>query len=198
AFNVSNALAAAHAARAVGIDDATIAEGLSLPLVVDGRFQRVDAGQPFAIVVDYAHTPDGLEQLLSAASDLVDGRVIIVFGCGGDRDRSKRPLMGETAVSNADMVIVTADNSRTETTEEIIASIVEGAGRVLRPRAEVVTVEPDRRAAISLALRSATANDIVLIAGKGHETVQIIGDVSSEFDDRVVATEQWKKLEEYR
>ncbi|CAB4371225.1 unannotated protein [freshwater metagenome] len=149
-------------------------------------------------MVDYAHTPDGLEQLLSAASDLVDGRVIIVFGCGGDRDRSKRPLMGETAVSNADMVIVTADNSRTETTEEIIASIVEGAGRVLRPRAEVVTVEPDRRAAISLALRSATANDIVLIAGKGHETVQIIGDVSSEFDDRVVATEQWKKLEEYR
>jgi len=197
-FNVSNALAAAHAARAVGIDDVTIVAGLSLPLVVDGRFQRVDAGQPFAIVVDYAHTPDGLEQLLAAASDLVDGRVIVVFGCGGDRDRSKRPLMGETAAANADMVIVTADNSRSEATEEIIASIVEGAERVLHPRAAVVTVEPDRRAAISLALGAATANDIVLIAGKGHETVQIIGDVSSEFDDRVVAAEQWKKIEEHR
>ena len=197
-FNVSNALAAAHAARAVGVDDVTIAQGLSLPLVVDGRFQRVDAGQPFAIVVDYAHTPDGLEQLLAAASDLVEGRVIVVFGCGGDRDRSKRPLMGETAVANADVVIITADNSRTETTEEIIASIVEGAKRVLRPRAAVVSVEPDRRAAISAALRAATVNDIVLIAGKGHETVQIIGDVSSEFDDRVVAAEQWKKLEEHR
>ena len=197
-FNVSNALAAAHAARAVGIDDVTIAEGLSLPLVVDGRFQRIDAGQSFAIVVDYAHTPDGLEQLLAAASDLVNGRVIVVFGCGGDRDRSKRPLMGETAVANADMVIVTADNSRTEITGEIIASIVEGAERVLSPRATVVSVEPDRRAAISLALSAATANDIVLIAGKGHETVQIIGDVSSEFDDRVVVAEQWKKLEERR
>ncbi len=198
AFNVSNALAAAHTARAVGIDDVTIAQGLSLPLVVDGRFQRVDAGQPFAIVVDYAHTPDGLEQLLAAASDLVEGRVIVVFGCGGDRDRSKRPLMGETAVANADVVIITADNSRTETTEEIIASIVEGAERVLRPRASAVSVEPDRRAAISSALRAATVNDIVLIAGKGHETVQIIGDVSAEFDDRVVAAEQWKKLEEHR
>ena len=198
AFNVSNALAAAHAARAVGVDDGTIAQGLSLPLVVDGRFQRVDAGQPFAIVVDYAHTPDGLEQLLAAASDLVEGRVIVVFGCGGDRDRSKRPLMGETAVANADVVVITADNSRTEITEEIIASIVEGAKRVLRPRAAVVSVEPDRRAAISSALRAATVNDIVLIAGKGHETVQIIGDVSSEFDDRVVAAEQWKKLEEHR
>jgi UDP-N-acetylmuramoyl-L-alanyl-D-glutamate--2,6-diaminopimelate ligase len=197
-FNVSNALAAAHAARAVGIDDVTIAEGLSLPLVVDGRFQRIDAGQSFAIVVDYAHTPDGLEQLLAAASDLVNGRVIVVFGCGGDRDRSKRPLMGETAVANADMVIVTADNSRTETTEEIIASIVEGAERVVSPRATVVSVEPDRRAAISLALSAATANDIVLIAGKGHETVQIIGGVSTEFDDRVVVAEQWKKLEEHR
>jgi UDP-N-acetylmuramyl tripeptide synthase len=171
---------------------------LSLPLVVDGRFQRVDAGQPFAIVVDYAHTPDGLEQLLAAASDLVEGRVIVVFGCGGDRDRSKRPLMGETAVANADVVIITADNSRTETTEEIIASIVEGAERVLRPRASAVSVEPDRRAAISSALRAASVDDIVLIAGKGHETVQIIGDVSSEFDDRVVAAEQWKKLEEHR
>ena len=193
-FNVSNALAAAHAARALGLDDATIAEGLSAPLVVDGRFERVDAGQPFAIVVDYAHTPDGLEQLLLAASALVEGRVIVVFGCGGDRDRSKRPVMGEVAARNADVVVVTADNSRSETTDSIIGSIMDGVRRVSGPRASTIAVEPDRRAAIALALRSAMDNDIVLIAGKGHETVQIIGDSIEEFDDRVVAAEQWAAL----
>ena len=194
-FNVSNALAAAHAARALGLDDATIAEGLSVPLVVEGRFERVDAGQPFAIVVDYAHTPDGLEQLLKAAGDLVTGRVIVVFGCGGDRDRSKRPLMGEVAVRNADVVVVTADNSRSESTESILEAIMDGIRRVNGPRASTVTVEPDRREAIALALRSAMDNDIVLIAGKGHETAQILGDSVEEFDDRVVAVEQWAALE---
>lgn len=194
-FNVSNALAAAHAARALGLDDATIAEGLSAPLVVEGRFERVDAGQPFAVIVDYAHTPDGLEQLLHAAGDLVDGRVIVVFGCGGDRDRTKRPLMGEVAVRNADVVIVTADNSRSEPTDSIIGSIMDGSQRVAGPRASTVTVEPDRRTAIALALAAAMDNDIVLIAGKGHETVQIIGDSVEEFDDRVVAAEQWSALE---
>jgi len=194
-FNVSNALAAAHAARALGVDDATITEGLSLPLVVEGRFERVDAGQPFAIVVDYAHTPDGLEQLLKAADDLVNGRVIVVFGCGGDRDRSKRPLMGEIAARNADIAIVTGDNSRSESTDSILEAIMEGVRRVNGPRASTVAVEPDRRAAIALALRSAMDNDIVLIAGKGHETVQILGDSVEEFDDRVVAAEQWLALE---
>ncbi len=197
-FNVSNALGAAHVARALGVDDATIAQGLSLPLVVEGRFERVEAGQPFAIIVDYAHTPDGLEQLLSAASDLVDGRVIVVFGCGGDRDQSKRSMMGETAVSYADSVIITADNSRSESTDQIIGSIMEGVQRVSASRASSVVVEPDRRAAISLALRTATSGDIVLLAGKGHETVQIIGDSTMPFDDRVIAREEWNLLEATR
>ena len=194
-FNVSNALGAAHVARALGVDDAVIAEGLSASLIVEGRFQRVDAGQPFAVVVDYAHTPDGLEQLLRAAGDLVDGRVIVVFGCGGDRDQSKRSMMGETATLLADSVIITADNSRSESTDRIIDSILEGVQRVPGPRATSVLVEPDRRAAISLALRTASATDIVLIAGKGHETVQIIGETTTPFDDRIVAVEEWKKLE---
>ena len=197
-FNVSNALGAAHVARVLGIDDATIAEGLSLPLVVEGRFERVDAGQPFAIIVDYAHTPDGLEQLLRAAGDIVDGRVIVVFGCGGDRDPSKRSMMGETAAQLADSVIITADNSRSESTDQIIASIVEGVQRVSSPRASSIIVEPDRRTAISAALRSAVPGDIVLLAGKGHETVQIIGESNTPFDDRVVAFEEWKQLEAAR
>jgi UDP-N-acetylmuramoyl-L-alanyl-D-glutamate--2,6-diaminopimelate ligase len=182
----------------LGIDDATVAEGLSLPLVVEGRFERVDAGQPFAIIVDYAHTPDGLEQLLSAAGDIVDGRVIIVFGCGGDRDRSKRSMMGETAAQRADSVIITADNSRSESTDQIIASILEGVQRVSSPRASSIIVEPNRRTAISTALRSAAPGDIVLLAGKGHETVQIIGDSTTPFDDRLVAFEEWKQLEAAR
>jgi UDP-N-acetylmuramoyl-L-alanyl-D-glutamate--2,6-diaminopimelate ligase len=182
----------------LGIDDATIAEGLSLPLVVEGRFERVDAGQPFAIIVDYAHTPDGLEQLLRAAGDIVDGRVIVVFGCGGDRDPSKRSMMGETAAQLADSVIITADNSRSESTGQIIASIVEGVQRVSSPRASSIIVEPDRRIAISAALRSAAPGDIVLLAGKGHETVQIIGESTTPFDDRVVAFEEWKQLEAAR
>jgi UDP-N-acetylmuramoyl-L-alanyl-D-glutamate--2,6-diaminopimelate ligase len=197
-FNVSNALGAAHVARVLGVDDATIAEGLSLPLVVEGRFERVDAGQPFAIIVDYAHTPDGLEQLLRAAGDIVEGRVVVVFGCGGDRDPSKRSMMGETAAQRADSVIITADNSRSESTDQIIASIVEGVQRVSSPRASSIIVEPDRRRAISTALRSAAPGDIVLLAGKGHETVQIIGDSTTPFDDRLVAFEEWKQLEAAR
>lgn len=197
-FNVSNALAAAHAARSLGIDDATIAAGLSAPLVVEGRFERVEAGQAFAVVIDYAHTPDGLEQLLRAARELIDGRVIVVFGCGGDRDSSKRSVMGEVAASLADVVIVTADNSRSESTDDIISSIMDGVHRVSGTREMSVTVEPDRREAITLALSAAMDNDIVLIAGKGHETVQIIGGVSEPFDDRIVAAEQWKMLEATR
>ncbi|MEX1218199.1 MAG: UDP-N-acetylmuramoyl-L-alanyl-D-glutamate--2,6-diaminopimelate ligase [Acidimicrobiales bacterium] len=193
-FNVSNALAAAHTARVLGIADSVIAEGLSTPLVVEGRFEKVEAGQPFAIVVDYAHTPDGLEQLLAAANELVTGRVIVVFGCGGDRDRSKRSLMGEVAATHADVVFVTADNSRSESTEEIIASIMAGVQRTSAHSAALVTVEPDRRTAITLALRSAMDNDIVLLAGKGHETVQIIGETVTRFDDRVVAAEQWNVI----
>ena len=194
AFNVSNAIGAAHVARALGVDDATIAAGLSRPLVVEGRFERVEAGQPFAVIVDYAHTPDGLGHLLTAADDVAEGKVIVVFGCGGDRDRSKRPLMGQAAVMHADMVVVTADNSRSESTDRIIASIMEGVQRVSEPRATSVIVEPDRRAAIAVALRAANAGDIVLVAGKGHEAEQILGETVIPFDDRIVAAEEWRIL----
>jgi UDP-N-acetylmuramoyl-L-alanyl-D-glutamate--2,6-diaminopimelate ligase len=198
AFNVSNALAAAHAASAVGLDDATIAAGLSRPIVVEGRFERVEAGQPCTVIVDFAHTPDGLEQLLLAAGDLVtdDGRVIVVFGCGGDRDASKRPAMGEVAVRRADVAVVTADNSRSESTDAIISAIRAGIDRTVGRRASEVVIEPDRRRAISTALGLARSGDIVLIAGKGHETTQISGDEVSPFDDRVVVAEEWRRLEE--
>lgn len=198
-FNVLNALAAAHAASVLGIGDATIAAGLSTPLVVDGRFERIalDAA-PFDVVVDFAHTPDGLEQVLSAAGDLVAGRgrVIVVFGCGGDRDASKRPLMGAAAARRADVVIVTADNSRSEATDEIIAEIVRGHDEVIEPRSTELRIEPDRRRAIAGALASAKAGDLVVIAGKGHETTQTIGGTVTPFDDRVVARQEWLRMED--
>ena len=194
--NVANSLAAAHAALAVGIDEATIAAGLSASVVVPGRFEAVDAGQPFDVVVDYAHTPDGLENLLEAADALVgDGRVIVVFGCGGDRDASKREPMGEVAARGADIVVLTSDNSRSESTDAILAAIVGGVERVADRRAAAVIVQPDRRAAIAEALRLGRAGDVVLVAGKGHETTQTIGASTIEFDDRVVVVEEWKRLE---
>jgi UDP-N-acetylmuramoyl-L-alanyl-D-glutamate--2,6-diaminopimelate ligase len=200
AFNVANALAAAHAAVALGIDEATIAEGLSRGLVVPGRFELVDAGQPFPVIVDYAHTPDGLDQLLGAADDLVAegpagerGRVVVVFGCGGDRDATKRPAMGEVAASGADLVVVTADNSRNEDTAAIIGAVKQGFERVHPRRAAELVVEPDRRAAIALALAAAREGDVVLVAGKGHETTQDEGGVVTPFDDRVVVAEEWSR-----
>ena len=194
--NVANSLAAAHAALAVGIDEATIAAGLSASVVVPGRFEAVEAGQPFDVVVDYAHTPDGLENLLEAADALVgDGRVIVVFGCGGDRDASKREPMGEVAARGADIVVLTSDNSRSESTDAILAAIVGGVERVADRRAAAVIVQPDRRSAIAEALRLGRAGDVVLVAGKGHETTQTIGASTIEFDDRVVVVEEWKRLE---
>ncbi len=201
AFNVANALAAAHAASALGIDDATIAHGLSRGLVVPGRFELVEAGQPFPVVVDYAHTPDGLDQLLAAADDLVGegptgerGRVVVVFGCGGDRDATKRPAMGEVAATRADLVVVTADNSRHEETAAIIEAVKQGFERVHPRRAGDLVVEPDRRVAIGLALAAGRAGDVVLVAGKGHETTQDIGGVVTPFDDRLVVAEEWARL----
>jgi UDP-N-acetylmuramoyl-L-alanyl-D-glutamate--2,6-diaminopimelate ligase len=200
AFNVANALAAAHAASALGIDDGTIARGLSLPLVVPGRFELVDAGQPFPVVVDYAHTPDGLEQLLVAADDLVGtnpvddrGRLLVVFGCGGDRDRTKRPAMGEVAAERADVVVLTADNSRSEETGAIIEAVTQGFDRTHPHRATELLVEPDRRAAIALALGRARPGDVLVVAGKGHETTQDLGGVVTDFDDRVVVAEEWRR-----
>lgn len=204
-FNVSNALAAAHAALALGLDEEDIVTGLSLPLVVPGRFERVELDAPFTVIVDFAHTPDGLEQVLSAAGGVVSptdggpvtgGRVIVVFGCGGDRDISKRAPMGAAAVEHADIVIVTADNSRSEPTDSIIEAIIAGATRGAPRRATSIEQEPDRRQAIAMALRLAGPGDIVVLAGKGHETTLTIGDTVSPFDDRVVAMEVWQEMGE--
>ena len=193
--NVANALAAAHVGLALGVDEDTIATGLSQPIVVPGRFEPVHAGQPFDVVVDFAHTPDGLEHVLAAARAIVgSGRVIVVFGCGGDRDRTKRPLMGEVAARGADLVVVTADNSRNEPTDAIIAAIVAGADRITDRRASEIVVEPDRRRAIARALGAARAGDLVLVAGKGHETTQTIGGSVTDFDDRTVVAEEWERL----
>jgi len=192
--NVANALAAAHVGLVLGVDEATIVAGLSAPLVVPGRFEPVVAGQPFDVVVDYAHTPDGLEHVLTAADAIAIGRVIVVFGCGGDRDATKRPLMGEVAARGADVVVITADNSRSEPTDAIIAAITAGLDRVDRHRVTEVIVEPDRRRAIATALGLGRAGDVVLVAGKGHETTQTIGANVTEFDDRVVVAEEWARM----
>jgi UDP-N-acetylmuramoyl-L-alanyl-D-glutamate--2,6-diaminopimelate ligase len=194
-FNVSNALAAATAARELGIDAATIAAGLSSAPPVPGRFEPVDAGQAFTVVVDYAHTPDGLEQVLRAARAAVSGRdrgrVLVVFGCGGDRDRSKRPVMGDVAVRLADRAWLTSDNPRSEDPMAIIDEVVTGVRDADRDR---LVVEPDRRAAIASAVRDALPSDVVVIAGKGHETGQIVGEVTLPFDDRAVAREVLQEL----
>ncbi len=183
-FNVANALAAATAASALGIDDATVAAGLSGAPVVPGRFEPVDAGQGFAVIVDYAHTPDGLAEALTAARQATEGRVLVVFGCGGDRDATKRPAMGATAAALADVAVVTSDNPRSEDPAAIISAELSGvpAGAPTR-----LLVEPDRRTAIAMAFESAGEGDVVLIAGKGHETTQTVGDRVLPFDDRAVA-----------
>ncbi|MCX7620957.1 MAG: UDP-N-acetylmuramoyl-L-alanyl-D-glutamate--2,6-diaminopimelate ligase [Acidimicrobiales bacterium] len=187
-FNVSNALAAATTGLVLGLDPAAIAAGLSTPIAVPGRFELVDAGQPFKVIVDYAHTPDGLEQLLVAARELAgDGAVTVVFGCGGERDQTKRAPMGEVAARLADRVVLTADNSRGEQTEAIIDAVREGFEHAPERQARELVIEPDRDAAIGVALRSAAPGDLVLIAGKGHETTQTIGEVTVAFDDREVA-----------
>jgi UDP-N-acetylmuramoyl-L-alanyl-D-glutamate--2,6-diaminopimelate ligase len=187
-FNASNALAAAATALAAGLDVESVAAGLSAPLVVPGRMERVDAGQPFPVLVDYAHTPDGLEQVLRAARPLVgpnDGRLIVVFGCGGDRDRAKRPAMGKAAAALADLLVVTSDNPRSEDPMAIIDEVVAGIPSGIRP-----LVESDRRQAIRQALTGRGRGDVVVVAGKGHEQGQTSGGVTVPFDDRVVTLEE--------
>ncbi len=192
-FNVANAVAAATAAAALGVDAPTIARGLAGAGQVAGRFQSVLPGSPVEVVVDYAHTPDGLEQVLTSVRSLAGGsRVIVVFGCGGDRDRAKRPLMGEVAARLADHVVVTSDNPRTEDPLAIIDQVAAGAGAA-GSTAEVVR-EPDRRLAIAAALRAAAPGDVVVVAGKGHEATQVVGHEELPFDDRLVAAELMASL----
>ncbi len=187
-FNISNALAAAETATALGIDPEIVAAGLTRELVIPGRFEVIDEGQPYRVIVDFAHTPDALEQVLLAAREIAAGhRVHVVFGCGGDRDGTKRPAMGAVAAQQADRVVLTADNSRHEDTRAIIGSVKDGYDRTEGAVASELRIEPDRDAAIALALAGATAGDVVVIAGKGHETTQTIGDTVTPFDDRVAA-----------
>jgi UDP-N-acetylmuramoyl-L-alanyl-D-glutamate--2,6-diaminopimelate ligase len=189
-FNVSNALAAATAAARLGIPASTIAAGLRAAPSVPGRFEPVDEGQPFAVLVDYAHKPGALAGALEAAREAAPGgRVLLVVGAGGDRDRSKRPEMGEVAARLADRVYLTSDNPRGEDPETIIEDIRAGM-----PASASATVEPDRAAAIALALSDAREGDVVLIAGKGHEAVQVVGDRSLAHDDRAVARDALRAL----
>jgi UDP-N-acetylmuramoyl-L-alanyl-D-glutamate--2,6-diaminopimelate ligase len=190
AFNVMNSIAALTTASVLGLDDATAAAGLSTAGPVPGRFEVVAAPAGSVaptVVVDYAHTPDGLAELLAATRQVAGGgRVVVVFGCGGHRDRDKRPEMGAAAVAGADLAVVTSDNPRDEEPGAIIEAVLSGISAADRDR---VVVEPDRRAAIASALRAVGPADIVVIAGKGHETTQEFSDRSIDFDDRTVARE---------
>jgi UDP-N-acetylmuramoyl-L-alanyl-D-glutamate--2,6-diaminopimelate ligase len=187
-FNVENVLGAVAAARLLEIDDAAIVEGVGHLAGVPGRFEAVDEGQPFTVLVDYSHTPDALETLLTEARKLAAGRLICVFGCGGDRDRGKRPVMGDIASRLADQTIVTSDNPRSEDPHAIIEQILAG---VVGP----VDVEPERGTAISRALSDAAEGDVVVIAGKGHEQGQELADRTIPFDDRDVAREALRRLQ---
>jgi UDP-N-acetylmuramoyl-L-alanyl-D-glutamate--2,6-diaminopimelate ligase len=185
--NVQNCLAAAGAAVALGIDLEMIAAGLAAVRNVPGRLQAVDTGEAgFTVLVDYAHTDDALANVLSALRPLTEGRLIVLFGCGGDRDRTKRPRMARVAARWADRVLVTSDNPRTEDPGAIIDEIMTGFAA---DDLSKVTVEPDRRAAIAQAIGLAGAGDVVLLAGKGHETYQIIGRQRIDFDDAAVASD---------
>jgi UDP-N-acetylmuramoyl-L-alanyl-D-glutamate--2,6-diaminopimelate ligase len=187
AFNVRNALAAAGAALQLGVDEATVVEGLAAAPPVPGRFEAVALDAPFTALVDYAHTPDALEALLGAARSVAGrGRVLVVFGCGGDRDRAKRPAMGEVAARLADVVVITSDNPRSEEPAAIAAAVAGGAAG---PAA--VTTVLDRREAIATALAAASSGDVVVVAGKGHETTQDAGGSVLPFDDRAVVAEEW-------
>ena len=186
--NLSNILGAAGACLQLGLPRKVVEAGIANLGAVPGRFEKVEAGQPFGVVVDYAHTPDALERVLAVAREFSRGRVLVVFGCGGERDRGKRPLMGEAAARLADRVVVTSDNPRGEEPLSILKEIEIGVKKVSPDGMTHVTI-PDRREAIGAALADARGGDLVVIAGKGHETYQILRDRTIPFDDRVVARE---------
>ncbi len=193
-YNIANHLAAAGLCLAVGLDLPTVAVGLSSLKAIPGRLEKV-GGDRFSVIVDFAHTDDAMQNVLTTLRPLCQGRLIVVFGCGGDRDKTKRPRMARVAQRLADVVVVTSDNPRTEKPEAIIADIVAGFNPepAQDPRAtsderqDTRIVEPDRARAIELAIRQAKPNDIVLIAGKGHETYQIIGGEKIHFSDKEIA-----------
>jgi UDP-N-acetylmuramoyl-L-alanyl-D-glutamate--2,6-diaminopimelate ligase len=190
-YHVANALAAATAATALGVPEDTVVRGLAAAPPVAGRFEVVETAAPFTVVVDYAHTPDGLAVALDSARLLAGGgRVLCVFGCGGDRDRSKRPLMGAVVSGSADVTVITSDNPRHEDRmaiiDEVVGGVVDGAP---------VIVEPDRARAIARAVELARPGDVVLVAGKGHEAVIEVGDERLAFDDRLVAAAALRRLE---
>jgi UDP-N-acetylmuramoyl-L-alanyl-D-glutamate--2,6-diaminopimelate ligase len=181
--NVHNCLAAFATGLALAIPVERIVKGLESIARVPGRYELVDLGQPFSVIVDYAHTPDALRVVLTSAGDLASGRLLCVFGCGGDRDREKRPIMGRIASEHADWSFVTSDNPRTEDPSRVIEDIVSGI------EGTNWSVIPDRRQAIGEALRTARPGDVVVVAGKGHEDYQIIGHQRFPFDDRLVVRE---------
>jgi len=183
--NVYNILAACCAGLSYGLDANTIARGIARCSAVPGRFERVDEGQPFPVVVDYAHTDDALRNAIGVARGLEPKRVITVFGCGGDRDRTKRPLMGQAAGELSDFVVLTSDNPRSEDPLDIMNDVLVGLRRVDTPH----LIEPDRATAIRRAIEEARPGDIVILAGKGHETYQVLRDRTIAFDDREVARE---------
>ncbi|MEO8349744.1 MAG: UDP-N-acetylmuramoyl-L-alanyl-D-glutamate--2,6-diaminopimelate ligase, partial [Acidobacteriota bacterium] len=185
-FNADNLLAAAAGGLALRLEGGEVAAGLASVARVPGRLERVDAGQPYTILVDYAHTEDALERLLRAVRDLTDRKIVLVFGCGGDRDRGKREPMGRIAGSLADVAIATSDNPRSEDPEAILAQVERG---LIASGASGYRKVADRRQAIRTAIDLADPDTVVVIAGKGHETVQVVGDRSLPFDDREVAAE---------
>ncbi|MGA3189845.1 MAG: UDP-N-acetylmuramoyl-L-alanyl-D-glutamate--2,6-diaminopimelate ligase [Bryobacteraceae bacterium] len=189
-INVLNILAASGAALSYGIDLKTIARGVAALKAVPGRFERIDCGQPFLVAVDYAHTDDALRNVIQVAREMTKGRVITLFGCGGDRDRAKRPLMGMAAGELSDFVVLTSDNPRSEDPLDIINDALVGLGRFDTPH----IAEPDRAKGIRLALEQARAGDVVLIAGKGHEPYQVLKDRTIHFDDRETAREILRSL----
>ena len=183
---MSNALAATSAVLAFGLSLSEIKSGLKSLKSVPGRFEKITTDAGFYIIVDYAHTPDGMKQVLSAAKALKPNRIITVFGCGGDRDRLKRPQMGKISSELSDYIIITSDNPRTEEPMKIIEEIIQG---IKDTSSSVLEIIPDRKSAIKRAIELAKKNDMVMILGKGHETYQVLKDTVVPFDDREVAKE---------
>jgi UDP-N-acetylmuramoyl-L-alanyl-D-glutamate--2,6-diaminopimelate ligase len=201
AANLQNILGAVGVGRALGIDADAIADGINRLQSVPGRLEKVANDRGITILVDYAHSPDALEKVLGAVRPLTRGKLICVFGCGGDRDRGKRPLMGEIAARLSDLAVLTSDNPRTEEPLTILADLEAGVKKTGAPKLDAVrvgapitgtgyVVEADRRRAIRAALGAAAPGDLVLIAGKGHEDYQILGVDKIHFDDREVAREE--------